>query len=339
MRNVVGFDIGGANLKVADADGVARSLPFALWQAPRDLAKHLRALRDAMPPHDTVAVTMTGELCDCFETRRDGVRAILNSVAEVVNLPSIRVWTTRGRFVSFDEAMADPLPVAAANWLALAHLVSRRFPGRSLLIDTGSTTTDLLYLGPGGPEPRGLTDFDRMRSGELVYTGIRRTPVCAVLGQDVAAELFATMLDAHLLLGLVPENAADSDTADGRPATKARAHARLARMRCADTETFTLDDAMTLAREAAEQQRAAIWRAAERVLAGRPPVGRVVVAGSGETLAHWCQETHISLGQLPAVSLREHLGDTISAAACAYAVAMLASRNEPEAPVLNSRFA
>jgi probable H4MPT-linked C1 transfer pathway protein len=325
MPSVVGFDIGGANLKVAHVDGVARSVPFALWRTPGDLAMHLRALRDAMPLHDTVAVTMTGELCDCFETKREGVRAILKSVAEVVDVASIRVWTTRGLFVSFEEAMADPLAAAAANWLSLAHLVSRRFPGRSLLIDTGSTTTDILYLGPDGPEPRGLTDFDRMASGELVYTGIRRTPVCAVLGQDVAAELFATMLDAHLLLGLVPQNASDTDTADGRPATKVHAHSRLARMRCADAESFSFDDAMTLARAAAEQQRAVIWRAAERVLAGRPPVERVVVAGSGEALAHWCHDTHIALGQLPAVSLREHLGDAISEAACAYAVAILAS--------------
>jgi len=36
-----------------------------------------------------------------------------------------------------------------------------------------------------------------MRTGELVYTGIRRTPICAVLNRDVAAELFATMLDAY----------------------------------------------------------------------------------------------------------------------------------------------
>ncbi len=336
MLSVVGFDIGGANLKAAHTDGTALARPFPLWQAPGQLAANLRALRDALPPHDVVAVTMTGELCDCFETKRDGVRAILKSVAEVVDVAAIRVWTTRGRFVSFDEALADPLPVAAANWLALAHLASRRFPGRSLLIDTGSTTTDILYLGPDGPEPRGLTDFDRMRSGELVYTGIRRTPVCAVLGLDVAAERFATMLDAHLLLGLVPENVNDRDTADGRPATKAHAHARLARMRCADTETFSFDDATALATDALEQQRAVIWRAAERVMAGRPPVERVVLAGSGEALARRCQETHIWLGQLPVVSLREHLGEAISEAACAYAVATLADLAASATPSADS---
>ena len=44
------------------------------------------------------------------------------------------------------------------------------------------------------------------------------------------AELFATTLDAYLVLDQVPEDAEDRDTADGRPATRPCAHARLSRM-------------------------------------------------------------------------------------------------------------
>ena len=36
----------------------------------------------------------------------------------------VKIWTTTGRFVSLEEARRDPMPAAAANWLALAHLVS-----------------------------------------------------------------------------------------------------------------------------------------------------------------------------------------------------------------------
>src|SRR5207248_174454 len=122
-----------------------------------------------------------------------------------------------------------PLQVAAANWLALAHFVARLFPHETvLLIDTGSTTTDIVFLNHGVPEPRGLSDPERLASGELVYTGVRRTPICAVLGMAVAAEFFATMQDAYIYLGLTPANPADCDTADGRPATRANARARLA---------------------------------------------------------------------------------------------------------------
>ena len=62
------------------------------------------------------------------------------------------------------------------------------------------------------------------------------TPLCAVArrvlfrgrGCPVAAELFATTLDVHLLTGGLPEDASDTDTADGRPATKSCAGVSMA---------------------------------------------------------------------------------------------------------------
>jgi probable H4MPT-linked C1 transfer pathway protein len=275
-----------------------------------------------MPFFDRLAVTMTGELCDCFASKREGVHAILHSIGTIYDQKRIRVWCAQGRFLSFDEAMDRPHSVAAANWLALAHLVAQRFPAEAvLLVDTGSTTTDITFLNGGVPEPRGLTDPARLASGELVYTGVRRTPVCAVLGLEVAAEFFATMLDACLILGLIAENAADRDTADGRPATRPFAHARLARMRCADTETFSEEDALSLAANAVGIQRQAVRRAVQSVVAGKPAVQRLVVAGSGEILARsggWPDARVTSLADL--------LGPDISEAACAHAVAMLAAK-------------
>src|SRR5947209_944518 len=76
---ILGLDIGGANLKAAHTSGVARTIPFALWKHPEGLAAELARLRAGMPPHDFLAITMTGELCDCFPTRRAGVAAILQS--------------------------------------------------------------------------------------------------------------------------------------------------------------------------------------------------------------------------------------------------------------------
>ena len=41
---VVGLDIGGANLKAADTQGVALTRPFAVWKAPENLAAETRRL-------------------------------------------------------------------------------------------------------------------------------------------------------------------------------------------------------------------------------------------------------------------------------------------------------
>ena len=66
---VLGLDIGGANLKAAHSDGSARAIAFPLWKHPERLTAELATLCATMPPNDLLAVTMTGELCDCFETR------------------------------------------------------------------------------------------------------------------------------------------------------------------------------------------------------------------------------------------------------------------------------
>ena len=178
--SVLGLDIGGANLKAAHANGAARSRPFELWKNPGGLADALRGLIAEMPSSDLLAVTMTGELCDCFESKRQGVNAILDALEAAAAGKPVRVWHTDGRFLHITEVRRNPLMAAAANWLALATFAGRYAPkGPALLIDVGSTTTDIVPLQDGRPTPQGRTDPERMRSGELVYTGVRRTPLCA----------------------------------------------------------------------------------------------------------------------------------------------------------------
>src|SRR5207248_2423845 len=109
MTSVLGLDIGGANLKAAHRDGTARLRPFALWKQPERLPAALRALLAEMPARDVLAVTMTGELCDCFATKRDGVHAILDAVEQVAGGTPVLVWTTAGRFTDTAAARRDPL--------------------------------------------------------------------------------------------------------------------------------------------------------------------------------------------------------------------------------------
>jgi probable H4MPT-linked C1 transfer pathway protein len=329
MTPILGLDIGGANLKAAHTTGVALSRPFALWKHPERLAAELRSIRAAMPLHHRLAVTMTGELCDCFPCKRDGVLAILQSVEQAADDVAVDVWTNRGVFVTAAEARNDPLPAAAANWLALARLASRyteREP--ALLLDTGSTTTDIIYLVNATPWPRALTDRERLAGGELVYTGVRRTPVCAVLGMGVAAEHFATMLDVYLWLGLWPEDPQDTDTADGRPATRQCAHARLARLLCGDAEEVPEKDIDALVQRASTTQVDFVRAAVDRVLTGRPEPRSVVFAGSGEIVGRIAWATHPVLLTQPFTSLTDRLGRPLSEAACAYAVAVLAAESE-----------
>jgi probable H4MPT-linked C1 transfer pathway protein len=328
--SVLGLDVGGANLKAAHSDGAARSRPFALWKDPAGLPAALSALIGEMPRADRLAVTMTGELCDCFETKREGVAAILDAVEGAAGDQPVRVWRNDGRFVDREEARAKPLKVAAANWLALATFVGRWAPkGPALLLDVGSTTTDVVPLLDGRPVPQGRSDPDRLRCEELVYTGVRRTPLCAILGSEGPAEFFATTLDVYLLLGWVAEDGADRNTADGRPATKAAAEARLARMLGADLETSTAKERERLAQRVLLKQLYALTSAVERVAGRLPkPPRTVVVAGAGEFLARPLLEQQEAIPPCEVVFLADRLSPEVSRAACAHAVAALAAETE-----------
>ena len=119
----------------------------------------------------------------------------------------------------------------------LATYAGRLAPvGSAILIDIGSTTTDIVGLVDGVPVPTGRTDRTRLECGELVYCGVRRTPLCALFGLEKAAEFFATTEDVYLTLGDLPEEPHRTDTADGRPVTPGACASLgwLARMECAD---------------------------------------------------------------------------------------------------------
>ena len=218
-----------------------------------------------------------------------------------------------------------PLRVAAANWLALAAFAApMAATGSALLVDVGSTTTDIVPLHDGKPLPRAVTDRRRLRTRELVYTGVRRTPVCAVLGSSVAAELFATTLDAYLILGKIPEDCSAHATADGRPATVCCARSRLARLLCSDAQSCPEAVLVGMANKVLAKQSQLLATAIDSVAQCLPEAPRmVVIAGSGEFLAEQAL-SRSALAEVPRTSLSAKLGRELSVSAPAYAVAMLA---------------
>ena len=328
----LGLDIGGANLKAADGRGFAALRYFPLWRDRDGLTAELERLLAAAPPAKTIVATMTGELADCFATKAEGVRTIVHAMVDAAGGRRTLIYLTSGAFVAPEQAVAQPLLSAAANWHALARFAGRyAAEGTGMLVDIGSTTSDLIPLDAGRPAAAGRTDPERLVAGELVYTGVERSPVCAQVrslpwrGQDcpVAQELFATSLDFYLLLGELPENELSLQTADGRPATRTCAQDRLARMICADKEQFDSADALAAARRIALAQLELLAGAARQVATriGGPP-RTIVTAGHGEFLAMRLIDR---LGW-PArvVSLSVELTPPISRCATAHALAVIA---------------
>ncbi len=332
----LGLDIGGANIKASHSEGMARTVPFEVWKRPEDLGRTIAAVAAIFPPSTAAAVTMTAELCDCYPTKEVGVHAILDALVEALPGRSIAVWGVDGAFHSVADARAAPRMAAAANWLALATLAARLFPhDAALLIDIGTTTTDLIPLDQGSVVARGRSDTERLQLGELVYAGVRRTPVCALATElpfrgvptGLAAELFASTLDVYLTLGDIASNPLDLSTADGRPSTADAARDRLARMVGADRDGFSTDDALIFSQASDTRLLDRLEQAVER--ACRPTIGwpnAAVIAGSGDFLARRLALRLIAHDG-PVISLKEAWGEVASAAGCAFALVQLASES------------
>lgn len=328
------LDVGGANLKAADGLGWAHSEPFALWQNPTGLAGALSALLDTAPPSQLVAITMTGELCDCFATKADGVRHILAAAETAVRGRALRVYLVNGRLVGSDEARERPQLAAASNWHALASYVATDIGnGAGVLIDIGSTTTDVVPFADGRPRATGLTDTERLLANELVYAGVGRTPVCAVTSTlpwrgrlcPVAAELFATTADAYLVLGELVERPDAKSAADARPMIRRYAQDRLARMICLDPAEFGEGDAIAAATAIRDAQVERLRRALAEVVEHLPkPPTCIVLSGLGEFLG--TRVADVLGDRVRQIMLSHILTPLASVAAPAHALAVLARR-------------
>ena len=292
---VVGWDIGGAHLKAARAengrivDAVQVASPLRLGVEALD-----RAFAQAKPslgPADRHICTMTGELADSFACRADGVEQLAAAALRALAPEPIVLYAGRAGCVVPQAAPQHVEDIASANWHATAALVAKR-KGSALLIDMGSTTTDLVPVMAGAIIARGYTDAERLACGELVYTGLVRSLVMAIAARAPVAgswttlvnENFATMADVHRLLKNLPQDADLMPTPDGRPKTLAASRARLARMLGRDADQP--EQCTVPARWFAEAQIRTITDAAMLILSrGELPAGApVVAAGIGVTL-------------------------------------------------------
>lgn len=331
---VLAFDVGGANIKAADGRGGVHCESFALWRRRDELASRLADLAWAWRPRRIVA-TMTGEIADCYRDRREGVAHIVAALehAAAATGADLSVYLVDGRLASPREARDRPLAAAASNWHALSRLAAAAADrDRALLVDVGSTTTDILVLDRHGPRPLATDDPGRLESGELVYTGIERTPLPAIVRslpmagrpRPIAAETFARSQDAWLLVGGIAEDPACVETADGRPATREAARDRLARSFLLDPERLSHGEARAAAEHCVQVQARLVARALRRVIAGHGTLPeRVVLSGHGTALAVAALD-RAGFSQ-PVIRLDDVIGPAASRAAPAHALALVAS--------------
>ena len=171
MSVVIGWDIGGAHLKAARVkDGRVEAVVQAatpLWLGLDSLEAAFDALRAQLGHADHHVITMTGELCDAFPSRREGVAGLAAIAANHLAPAAPSLYAGRAGFVELGEAAPHAADIASANWHASAALVALKLRD-ALFIDIGSTTTDhhssRRRPGRGGRlQRRGTARFGRTR--------------------------------------------------------------------------------------------------------------------------------------------------------------------------------
>lgn len=243
---IAGWDIGGAHVKLAYVNNGKLSVhqwDCPLWKGLDRLTSVLSQAHQVIPVRVIKHhVTMTGEMVDIFQSHSHGVEQIME--AFIQNLPglsnsdqdNIKFYSSMG-LLTWHKALDNLSNIASANWIASAELIGQKTKN-CVLVDMGSTTTDILHINDQGLVFDGLSDFDRLNTGELVYTGVVRSCVNTFSRimpykdkmVPLMAENFATSADIYRILEWLPEHADYGATMDGGAKDISSSMTRLARM-------------------------------------------------------------------------------------------------------------
>ena len=315
---ILGIDIGGANTKIASEDGKIVELHYIpLWKNTK-LPQILLDIAGRLEP-EKAGVVITGELADCFPDKETGLSSIIDAVNNA--FPDAYFLDSSGIFTKEKKRS-----IAAANWMASALLVGSEYED-CIFVDIGSTTADVIPIVSGTPRAA-RTDFERLKNSELVYSGVLRTNIAALLKNvnldgaecGISSELFAISADAYVVLGLISADEYTCDTPDGAGKTIIDAKRRLARVVCADLSEIGESDLLSIANQGMEKQVRDI-KDALLIVSKKQGVRKVVSCGLGEFLAKKAaQECGFEI-----ILLSEKYGAELSKVFPAYAVARLLS--------------
>lgn len=208
-----------------------------------------------------IAVTITAELSDAFQTKKEGILIILNALDKAFNRKKLKFITNKCKFVDYITAKSDYFLISAANWASTALFLGQFIP-TCILIDAGSTTIDIIPIFNSVPSPKGRDDISRLSNHELIYTGGLRATIPSITHHvpykdkdiRISFEKFALISDIHRILNNITEEEYINDTADNRSKSLENCYARLSRVICMDVETISKEDLNRIANYIYEMQ-------------------------------------------------------------------------------------
>ncbi len=184
ISNFIGWDIGGAHLKVANINSDGKIMfveqhATPLWKGLVTLEKaFISIIKKISIKNKLHSLTMTAELTDIFRDRKEGVNSIVNICHNILGR-NITFYTKDYGLKKININDSDFNQIASSNWHASSYYTAKLVKS-GLFIDVGSTTTDIIPFYDHKICARGSNDQTRLRFDELVYTGVIRTPIMAL---------------------------------------------------------------------------------------------------------------------------------------------------------------
>ncbi len=209
----LGIDIGGAHIKLVGLDEkknviIVKYRKCYIWKDPQKLLGEIKFINSLSKNKEVVCgITMTAELCDIFSTRKSGAKTLRNKCRKI-KFKKLFYENSKKVFESIDKS--NPVNFMSMNWHAAGRFIAK-FLENAILIDLGSTTTDFICIKNNKIMNIGFDDFSRLQNGELLYTGIIRTPIFGIENSvnlnskefNIIPEFFSRTSDLYRVQGKI----------------------------------------------------------------------------------------------------------------------------------------
>lgn len=276
--NILGLDIGGANTKAAlikfrgleilESYSFIEYFPFwekTLNDIPNMFKRIVKNIiienQFKLEDINFFSITITAELSDAFQTKREGISTLLTALEQVFEKEKMFLINNDSKFINFNRVKSDPISVAAANWVSTSLFLGSFVPN-CILIDAGSTTIDIIPILNSVPVAKGKNDVERLINHELIYTGGLRATIPSITHfvpykekmVRISFEKFALISDVHRILNNISEAEYITDTADNRSKSLEDCYARIARVICMDLDSISIKDLEVIAQYIYDKQ-------------------------------------------------------------------------------------
>ena len=289
----LGLDIGGAHIKVVGLNKtrqivLVEYLKFYFWDKSKDFLTFIKQINKYIDEKTLIGITMTAELCDSFKTRKQGFNTLLSYCK---NLKNDFFFYSLGK--SYFVKKAKYKNVISMNWHAIGSYVSHEV-SNCIIIDFGSTTTDLICVKNNKIRNVHFDDFSRLNNSELLYSGLVRTPIFSITNKvkiddktfNIIPEIFSNMADIYRISNLLELYHDIDDTSDLRSKSYINSLCRVSRNLGIDYDTSLEDFIIQISKNIVRKQLASINKSIDilRKKYNLEPEHPIITSGIGKDI-------------------------------------------------------